>query len=165
MRVPVATLLLCVSIVGVYFFLSQGAAYIPNQEFYNLAATTIKNAQTGVLSHLFIHVSLEHLVGNLVPLLIFGALLEFGVAGFDVFVIFFSSGLLTGAFFSFLNPGTPLAGASAAISGVMGAALSLSPRKALVLLIAVPLSLSFLFIPAVNLASEQAKIQTQKQII
>ncbi len=155
-KIPFATLLLAALVSGAYFFLSKGAPYIPGEIFFPFAAITgAGGEQTGLFSHLFLHVGLQHLIGNVLPLLLFGALVELAVGSLDVLAIFLISGVLSGALFSFLNPSTPLAGASAAVSGLMGAALVAKPRHALVLLVAAPLVLGAIFLPAVNLASEK----------
>ncbi len=158
LKIPFATLLLAALVSGAYFFLSKGAPYIPGENFFPFAAIAGADGQmglAGLFSHLFLHVGLQHLVGNVLPLLLFGALVELAVGSLDVAAIFLISGVLSGALFSFLNPATPLAGASAAISGLMGAALVSRPRQALVFLVATPLVLSFLFLPAVDFASEK----------
>ncbi len=153
-RIPFATLALCALVLGAYFFLSGGNPYISDAAFGPLAVVWGAGAPaSGVFTHLFLHVGLQHLFGNLVPLLFFGAVLELAAGWLGVAAVFFISGILSGALFSFLNPGVPLAGASAAVSGLMGAALVVKPRQALALLLATPLVLQFLVIPAVNLAS------------
>ncbi len=155
LRFPFVTLLLSAVIAGVYFFLSQGAPYIAGEKFFPFAAVTNGDGQAGIFSHMFLHVGLQHLIGNLVPLLLFGAVIEIAVGALDVLAIFLVSGILSGMLFSFLNPGTPLVGASAGIAGLMGGALVVRPRHSLALLLLTPVVLSLAFVPAASVATEQ----------
>jgi membrane associated rhomboid family serine protease len=76
-----------------------------------------------LLTHLFLHADLDHLIGNMLFLLLFGIGVErlFGSIGFGI--IYFSAGILGALVFSAIDGKSyqPLIGASGAISGLMGA--------------------------------------------
>jgi membrane associated rhomboid family serine protease len=117
-----------------------------------------------------LHVGVQHLVGNLLPLIAFSLLLENALVWADVLAVFAASGVLGGALFSLLNPGAELVGASAGISGLMAAAAALKPKRALVLLVCVPLFVAFAAVPLVSfsenafergLFERQAALETQ----
>ncbi|MFA6049548.1 MAG: rhomboid family intramembrane serine protease [Candidatus Micrarchaeia archaeon] len=163
-KIPVATLALSIAVLGAYFFLSGGNPYISDEAFGPLAAVW-GNGAFGVFTHLFLHVGPPHLFGNLLPLLLFGAIVEIAAGSRAALAVFFISGVLSGALFSFLNPGVPLAGASAAVSGLMGAALVSKPRKALVFLLATPVVLQFLVVPAVNYGSSMYSQSVSQQAV
>jgi membrane associated rhomboid family serine protease len=107
-----------------------------------------------LFTHLFLHVGVQHLIGNLLPLIAFSLLLESVLSSFEVIAVFVASGVVGGALFSLLNPGAMLVGASAAISGLMAACAAAKPKAALALLVAVPLLVSFAAVPAVAFAEQ-----------
>lgn len=152
MRIPYATLLLALLILIPYFYYAGGTLYLSNSFINSLALA--EGHSGGLVTHLFVHVGVSHLIGNLFPLLAFAYLVELAAGAFTVLAIFFVAGVFSGLFFSVLNPSYYLVGASAAISGLMSAATVLKPKKALVLLVAVPLLLSFALFPLVAAFSE-----------
>lgn len=152
MRFPFATVVLAVFVVSVYFWSSEGSLY-PSSNPVNAFAFGLPNLG-GVLFHLFFHVGLLHLLGNIVPLLLFAFLLEQVLFREDVFLVFLSSGLLAGFIFSLLNPSILLVGASAGVSGLMAAAAVSSPKKGILLLLATPLVVSLLVLPAATAFSQ-----------
>ncbi|MBI5228692.1 rhomboid family intramembrane serine protease, partial [Candidatus Micrarchaeota archaeon] len=153
MRLPFATIFLSLLVVGTYYVLSNGTFYISNAEVQQLGFQ-LYNKPAGFFSHTFIHVGILHLIGNLLPLILFAVLLESVLSSFDVLLIFFSSGVVASLLFSLLNTNTYLVGASAAISGLMSAATALKPKKSLLLLVASTLLLVFLFFPLFSYLSE-----------
>lgn len=84
-----------------------------------------------VFSHMFLHSSVSHLLGNMVFLWILGCMLEIG-AGRALFSgIYLISGLLAAGLFCMFYPSStmPLVDASGAIAGLMGAYTVLYGRK------------------------------------
>ncbi len=162
MRFPFASIILFSLLAAPYFLFSGGTLYLPSEFLNSLALGAGLHA--GLVTHLFLHVGILHLSGNLVPLVLFSLLLESTLASIDVLAIFFASGVLGGALFSFLNPSAYLVGASAAVSGLMSAATALRPRQALALLVATPLLVSFVVFPIVSLFERvQERSLEQKQ--
>jgi membrane associated rhomboid family serine protease len=97
-----------------------------------------------LLTSMFLHAGIAHLLGNMLFLWIFGDNVEdfFGHIGYLGFYLFcgIASGLIHIVFN--LNANVPAVGASGAISGVMGAYILLYPRArvlTLVLIFLVPL--------------------------
>jgi membrane associated rhomboid family serine protease len=74
------------------------------------------------LASLFLHGSVEHLVGNMVFLFILGVTVEAPLGGGWFLALYLLSGVAGNALHMAMNPGSavPLVGASGAISGVMG---------------------------------------------
>jgi len=163
MRFPWATLALCFVFLGVYFYSSEGALY-PNDSMLNQAAFGFPNLG-GILFHLFFHVGLLHLFGNLIPFIVFALVIEESLSHQDVFYVFLVSGLVAGFIFSLLNPSTLLVGASAGISGLMAAGTVVNPKKGIPLLLLLPLAVSFIVSPSVTAFSQAAvdSLASQKQ--
>lgn len=83
------------------------------------------------LSYQFMHGYLGHLLSNMMMLLIFGVILEQLKGSTFVLGVYLLSGLAGAGGFLLDNWGgaTPMVGASAAISGIMGAYLVAEPRR------------------------------------
>lgn len=83
------------------------------------------------ISYQFMHGYLGHLLSNMMMLLIFGLMLEQLKGGSFLLGVYILSGLAGALGFLLDNWGqsTPMVGASAAISGIMGAYLVLEPRR------------------------------------
>lgn len=73
------------------------------------------------VSYIFVHSGWFHFVGNMIFLLIFGAVLEQQIGGLGFLVVFLLSGTFAAGMFALMTGVTssPLVGASGAISGVM----------------------------------------------
>jgi membrane associated rhomboid family serine protease len=76
-----------------------------------------------VLTHMFMHGSFMHLLGNMAFLWLVGCVLEIGLGRFQYMVLYLLGGICATALFYLFNMNslTPLIGASGAISGLMGA--------------------------------------------
>lgn len=162
---PLGTLVLGVSLVVAYLLLTRGTAYIPDSLLYRYSLSL--SVPYTLLTHLFVHVGLFHLVGNLVPLVLFALVLETAVVWYDVVFLFLFSGMLASLLFAFANPFITLVGASAGISGVLSAALVVKPKQTMVLLVALPLLLNFGLVPALTAANDQyqAGLEAQHQAV
>ncbi len=148
MRFPWATLLLTVAILAPYFAQSQGTLYLPDEA---IAGNAFAFEQAhALLTHMFYHVGVYHLIGNLLPLVLFVFLLEQILSPLDSLAIFFFSGAFASIIFSLANPSSFLVGASAGLSGVMAAATMLNPSRAVPLLLLAPLLAYLIFFPAVT---------------
>lgn len=99
------------------FILEHGAMYEPyvveGHEYYRL------------ITSMFLHFGIEHLVNNMLMLGALGWNLEFEIGKVRFLIIYFLSGIcgnLCSLFFDLLDPVNPVsAGASGAVFGVMGA--------------------------------------------
>ncbi|MBU1197597.1 rhomboid family intramembrane serine protease [Candidatus Micrarchaeota archaeon] len=167
-RFPWGTLILALSLIIVYVLLSQETTYIPSSSLYEYALTNLN--PYSYVTHLFVHVGILHFIGNLIPLILFALVFEMAVAWPHVVSVFLFSGILASFIFALTNPFIALIGASAGISGLLGAALALKPKQALVVLLAIPFLLSFIVIPgatyvddwyAGRLQSDQQRLRNQ----
>lgn len=145
------TLLLALAVVFPYYLLSHGTFYLADEELDTLSFGT-KASPENYFTHLFTHVGLQHLIANLLPLLLFGLVFEAVAGGAHLLAVFLLSGILSSLVFTFFNPLVVLVGASTGVSGLMVAATVLKPKKGLVLLVAtfVLLSLSPVLVAAYN---------------
>ncbi len=102
-----------------------------------------------LVTHMFLHGGLAHLLFNMLALWVFGGAVEdrFGPGPF--IALYLVGGLLGTLTFVVLNPDSaaPLVGASGAISAVMGAFLLVGPRRRILSLVA-PLPLLAVTLPA-----------------
>ncbi len=154
MKFPIATLLLTLAVAGAYFYLSGGLLYLDQPTIDSLALNSAKSP-FGFVSYMFIHVGVAHLAGNLLPLVIFSLILEASLPLLDVLMVFLGAGIVSSTLFSFLNPSVALVGASAAVSGLIGAAVAARPKLALAALMASPLIFAFVLLPIVQALSFQ----------
>jgi membrane associated rhomboid family serine protease len=84
-----------------------------------------------LFSHMFLHGSVGHLLGNMAFLWLVGCMLELGCGRMLFLVIYLIGGFLAVSFFWVVNQSSqaPLIGASGAISGLMGAFAVMFGRK------------------------------------
>jgi membrane associated rhomboid family serine protease len=170
MRIPYATILLCAAVLIPYYLAAGDTFYLQNK---TLSAFSFGlQTPTGVFSYLFTHVGLMHLLGNLIPLAVFGVLLESVLPSLDVLLIFLLSGFVSGLAFVLLNANVFLAGASTGVAGLMTAATILTPKKTIAVLLIVGALIFFFLTPAVSFAvdfrlsswqQEQQQLQQQAQ--
>ncbi|MFH1779834.1 MAG: rhomboid family intramembrane serine protease [Candidatus Micrarchaeota archaeon] len=144
-----SALILSVLLLIPYFVFSQGTGFLP-EEIVSKYSFNASSSFNNFFFHLFDHVGLQHLLGNLLVIVLFALILESVLSWLDVLLVFFSSGVLASLFFSFLNPATFLIGASAAAAGLMASALALRPKLSLVLLLLTPLLINFIVFPFVD---------------
>ena len=118
--------------------------FIPSAFFENPAGEFFT-----IISSMFVHGSLMHLVGNVWFVWVFGPAVE-GRLGFRRFMtLYLLSGIAAALLHGFSIPESaiPMVGASGAVSGLLGAYLVLFPR-ARVLTIIPPLIFFFFWLPA-----------------
>lgn len=99
-------------------------------------------AYATLLSSMFLHAGLTHLIINMIALISFGIALERKIGWFRFTILYLLSGLAGGLLQAVLtdNPNVNVVGASAAITGVIGATLLHFPRMRILLLV-VPMPL------------------------
>jgi membrane associated rhomboid family serine protease len=113
-----------------------------------------------LLTALFIHANLLHLVGNGVFLLIFGVPAERRVGAWRLLVLFLLGGALANFVASLLvGTGRVIVGASGGISALIGAYLVLFPRARLGIVVPLGLWLEFVRAPAALLIGLWAALQ------
>jgi len=106
-----------------------------------------------LLSFMFIHGGLFHLIGNLWSLFIFGDNVEDRLGPIKYFLFYMLCGVSSGLFHLAVNWNSPIPtiGASGAIAGVMGAYMILYPKSKILTLIPIFLFFPIVEIPAVFL--------------
>ncbi|OGS56421.1 MAG: hypothetical protein A3K60_00245 [Euryarchaeota archaeon RBG_19FT_COMBO_56_21] len=97
-----------------------------------------------VLTSMYSHVSLEHILFNVLALIFIGVFLEQSIGTRPFVVIYFVAGLAGTLAFAAANWSTPYqgaVGASGAISGILGAAARLYPNERFSLMALIPMPL------------------------
>jgi membrane associated rhomboid family serine protease len=107
-----------------------------------------------LFTHMFLHGSWLHIIGNMWFLWVFGDNVEDRLGKFKYLLFYVLSGLgaaVIQSFVSFLTGAVhvPMVGASGAISGVLGAYLYLFPHARILALVPVFFFLTFMELPAV----------------
>ncbi|MDP6156525.1 MAG: rhomboid family intramembrane serine protease [Candidatus Thermoplasmatota archaeon] len=137
MNIKKATLTLIV--INVIAFLvqefSQGAF---TKEFLLVSADVLIRPWT-LITSMFLHGSLSHLVFNMVALFVFGPLVEKRVGKKRFLILYVTGGLLAGIGASFFYPAA--LGASGAIMGIAGMAIVLYPTKKILFYMVIPMPL------------------------
>jgi len=112
-RWPVANFLILALMAGGYV----GELFLPGETFKNMVLDgwTV----TGLFGYLWLHGSIEHLVGNMIFLWVFGNAVCAKVGNLPYLLIFLGLGLLSGATHIVFD-GQPAIGASGAINGIVG---------------------------------------------
>ena len=113
-----------------YFFFSFGLDDL-DDVFYLLVQINSKVIYDleiwRLVTSMFLHGDTLHLVSNMISLLIFGSYVELSFSKYKFVVIYFISGILGSLFTIFFLPLNAISlGASGAIFGLIGAALSIS---------------------------------------
>ena len=111
------------SLQGFLFNVRYG--FIPER----LASQPLRASPT-LITNLFLHGNLLHLLGNLLFLLVFAGAIEARLGGARFGLFYLAAGVVSNLVYALLSgePRIPLIGASGAISGLLGAYLVLYPR-------------------------------------
>ncbi|MEE2860002.1 MAG: rhomboid family intramembrane serine protease [Pseudomonadota bacterium] len=132
-RTPLVTWMLIAANVAMYvatFPLVPGGEYLwARLALYPLAVVN-GELVTGLLTHMFLHAGLLHLVGNMLFLWIFGDNLEDQMGRRAFLGFYLAAGLAAAGLQVLADPlsPVPMVGASGAIAGVMGGYLLMFPR-------------------------------------
>ena len=104
-----------------------------------------------LISFIFLHGGMLHIIGNMWMLYIFGDNVEDRLGSFYYLIFYLACGLVSGLFHLFLNfhSTVPTIGASGAVAGVMGAYFILYPHSRILTLIPIIFIPWFVEIPAV----------------
>jgi membrane associated rhomboid family serine protease len=121
---------------------------IPNQFVPQISTP---NAQwLDLISAIFVHVDVAHLLGNLLFLTLFGFAVERVFRSRLVLVLFLLCGTIANIASALLlaSKTSPIVGASGAVSGLIGAYLMLFPRASLGIVLPLGLYFQFVRVPA-----------------
>ncbi|HEY8462587.1 MAG TPA: rhomboid family intramembrane serine protease [Bacillota bacterium] len=159
-RLPVMTILL-IGINIYIFYLQSGLTPEEYHRFINnfalfpleFANPGLENRliPTALVTYMFLHESLFHLISNLWALWLFGDNVEDRMGAWRFLGFYLLAGLVSGLFHIYFNPGSaaPTIGASGAIAGVMGAYIMMYPTAKIVTLVPIFFIPWFINIPAV----------------
>ena len=159
--VPFVTRLLVITNVAVFLLeLLQGTdldafvqtfAFVPDRFFRpELYGWTFGAAAVTILTSMFLHGGVLHLLGNMLFLWIFGDNVEDALGHFRFLVFYLVAGALATLLQAFLSPSStiPNLGASGAIAGVLGAYFVYFPRARIVTVIPLFILFPLVEIPA-----------------
>jgi len=104
-----------------------------------------------VLTSMFLHGGLMHLLGNMLYLFIFGAAVEEAMGHFRFLLFYMLSGVAAALAMAAFTPHStvPVIGASGAIAGVLGAYFVLYPRARITTILPIFVLMYFVEIPAI----------------
>ncbi|WP_088335044.1 MULTISPECIES: rhomboid family intramembrane serine protease [unclassified Methanopyrus] len=115
-----------------------------------------------LITYMFLHANLIHLLFNMLGLLTFGAQLERVLSASEFLVLYLLSGLMGGLAQTALTPDVPVVGASAAIFGLLGCLTMLRPMSIMMFLfIPMPLALFAVLYAALAIFVIQSGVVTQ----
>ncbi|MFZ8863925.1 MAG: rhomboid family intramembrane serine protease [Thermocrinis sp.] len=151
--VNLAIILIC-SVVWLYEVSLE--EYEFNDFIYNFGLVPVEvfSKPYQLFTHMFLHGSWLHIIGNMWFLWVFGDNVEDRLGKFKYLLFYVLSGLgaaVVQSLVSFLTGGVdvPMVGASGAISGVLGAYLYLFPHARILALVPIFFFLTFMELPAV----------------
>lgn len=103
-----------------------------------------------IVTSIFLHASLMHLLGNMLYLWIFGNNIEDYLGHTKFLLFYFACGILATIAHTLvnINSNIPVVGASGAISGILGAYLLLYPRAKILVVLPIFIFLQFFKVPA-----------------
>jgi membrane associated rhomboid family serine protease len=106
---------------------------------------------TGIVSYMFLHGGVMHLVGNMWSLWIFGDNVEDKFGHFSFLIFYLLCGVIALVTHSMVDAGSnqPMIGASGSIAGVMGAYLVLHPRATVLVLVPIFLWPLYFEVPSI----------------
>lgn len=156
MKVPKVTLALAAITVLAYIVFSQSLLYIPSSILLQYGFSF--DNWIGLIFYSFLHVSPNHLIGNLLLLLFVGTIAEQKLNKKDMTIIYFLSGAAAAITFSLLQQNTVLVGASAAISGLIAAAAVVDIKKFVVSIVAFSLLIFLIGPPLYQYSADQIEL-------
>jgi|SRR5688572_656113 membrane associated rhomboid family serine protease len=120
-----------------------------------------------LLTHMFLHGSWMHLLGNMWFLWIFGNNVEDSMGHLRFLVFYVATGLAAALLQVFITPtsGVPMVGASGAISGVMGGYLVLYPLARVYVLVPLGFYMTTVAMPAWTMIGYWAFIQVVSGVV
>jgi len=114
------------------------------QNFMLVPALILSRPWT-LVTYMFLHGSIWHLLFNMLGLYFFGPRLELEMGGRDFLLLYFISGV-TGALFSFLTPYSAIIGASGAVFGVLIGFARYWPRERIYIWMILPVEARWLVV-------------------
>jgi membrane associated rhomboid family serine protease len=125
--IPKITILLSLLTIAVYFLLSGGEPYIPVGKLSWLGFSV--SNPIGAITYPFIHISIVHLLGNVLAFFLAGIIVENAIKGKDLLELYLLCGVLSAALYIFFFQNVVLIGASGAVAGIIFAGFLLDMKK------------------------------------
>ena len=126
---PLMTLALILANLLAYSLELVSGGRVTCEQFGLIPAHFVPSA---LVTSTFLHdpAGLSHIAGNMIFLLVFGAIVEREIGGFFFLALYFAAGAVGGLFHVAVSPTdtAPLVGASTAVCGVLAVAGALNPR-------------------------------------
>jgi len=106
-----------------------------------------------IVTSMFLHADILHLIGNMLFLFVFGDNVEDRLGSLRYILFYLGGGAIAALAYVALQPGSvaPLIGASGGVAAILGAYLVLFPRAKVLTYVAFPLYLLALLIPGVRI--------------
>ncbi len=114
-------------LVNVVIFILSSAAPGLREQFALVPAEILQYPWT-LITYMFLHADMFHLLFNMLGLFFFGPRLELEMGGRDFLLLYFIAGM-SGALLSSITPHTPIIGASGGVYGVFLAFARFWPRE------------------------------------
>ncbi|MBP1679011.1 MAG: Peptidase rhomboid domain protein, partial [Bacteroidetes bacterium] len=127
----------------VMYFLTSASPGLLN--LLMLVPAFAPSAPWTVVTYMFLHANLWHLLFNMLSLFFFGPRLELELGGRDFLLLYFISGI-AGALLSFLTPYVAIVGASGAVFGVLLGFARYWPREQIMIWGIIPVEARWLVI-------------------
>jgi len=154
--IPIVNLTIILICSAVWLYEVSLEEYKFNDFIYNFGLVPVEvfSKPYQLFTHMFLHGSWLHIIGNMWFLWVFGDNVEDRLGKFKYLLFYVLSGFgaaVIQSLVSFLTGGVdvPMVGASGAISGVLGAYLYLFPHARILALVPVFFFLTFMELPAV----------------
>jgi len=113
-----------IGICVIIFILQSFIPYINDN--FTLVSSRVLNEPWMLITSMFLHGDLVHLLNNMLALFIFGMILESSIGSKRFLIVYFVSGVFAGLIASFFY--NAALGASGAIFGVLGTLVMLKPK-------------------------------------
>jgi len=124
MRATYLLIAICVAVFAME--LAGGAAFLPG---FVLSPVSLLAEPWAIITSLFAHADIEHILFNMLALFMFGSVLEARLGPNRFLFLYLVSGVVGAVGFMLFNPPFELAlGASGAIYGIIGALVLLEPK-------------------------------------
>lgn len=114
--------------VLIFFFINLGNNVLPTIMKYSFSGSSLEQGIfSQIITSMFVHGSIWHLLFNLLALFSFGRILEAGIGTKKFAILYFGSGIFGAILQANIGPATHLVGASGAIFGLIGTISLLIP--------------------------------------
>ena len=133
---------IALKILGINILVFILQATIPGftQQFYFIWEDMLTRPWI-IITSMFMHAHIYHILFNMYVLLLFGPLLEQKIGSKRFLYFYLLSGILAAIGYGIFNPSTPALGASGALMGVIGMIIMLLPHLKILFFFVIPVSM------------------------